>query len=310
MRVLLTGACGLLGQTIMQSWPPNYSLKIHATNRQQLDLSNFNAVQDLIHAFHPHIIINTAAFTDVDLAETNPTWAAKLNTDLPGLLAQEAEKIDAHLIHYSTDYVFDGRHSEPYSEDAPTNPLNTYGRSKLAGEQQVARYSARHFIIRTSSLHHWQGKHFISSVLNQAREGRPIHLTSQYFASPTASQLIACITLHLINQINCSECGSHFGVYHATNHGHIDFHTYGQYILSRAWEITHSTIFLEAKSKLLTDSCKYINQLQALRPACAILNTDKIKRDLGISLPTWQAGVNETLHWYFKHALGAEPMQA
>ena len=189
MRILITGAHGMLGTDLVDTLAKDH--EIAGLSRDQLDICNPAEAARVIAAFLPETIINTAAMTDVDGCEIDPEAAFKVNADGAAVIAAEAARCGACLVHYSTDYVFDGTRPEPYREDDPPAPANVYGRSKLKGEEDVRSRSPQHLILRTSWLFGRKGRNFIRTILRSARAGHPMRVVNDQRGSPTYTRDLA-----------------------------------------------------------------------------------------------------------------------
>src|SRR5271170_7033543 len=191
-KILLTGKNGQLGDDLQHVL--SRLGNVVATDRQQLDLSRPAEIRKLIHDVHPALIVNAAAYTAVDQAEKDEAAARAINSDAPAVIAEEAKKIGAALVHYSTDYVFDGTKRTPYSEDDPTNPISAYGRTKLAGEEAIRAAGIPHLIFRTAWVYATSGKNFLLTILRLAAEREELRIVSDQFGAPTSSREIAQAT--------------------------------------------------------------------------------------------------------------------
>lgn len=198
MKILLTGASGQVGYELERCLQGLG--EVVAPNRAQLDLADLGQVRDVMRAVRPQLVVNAAAYTNVERAESEPALALRINADAPGVLAEEARVLGAAMVHYSTDYVFDGRKSGPYDElDAPA-PLNAYGRSKLLGEQRVAAAGIDHLILRTSWVYGMRGHNFLLTMLRLARERGEVRVVADQFGAPTWCRTVAQGTADILAQ--------------------------------------------------------------------------------------------------------------
>ena len=197
MRLLLFGANGQVGWKLQQYLTPLGEIKV--CDKSNANFNNLLELKNIIRKFAPDIIINAAAFTNVDEAEDAEEISFQINAKAVGLLAYEAKLLDAWLIHYSTDYVFDGMQSEPYEEDDQTNPQTIYGKSKLQGEQLITESQCKHLILRTSWLYSIRGRNFLKTIINLAKEKNELRIVSDQIGAPTSAELVANITLSLIH---------------------------------------------------------------------------------------------------------------
>ena len=220
MRILLTGRTGQIGWELERTLATLGDLV--ATDRRQLDLVDPDAIRRVIRKTEPNLIVNAAAFTDVDLAESEPETAMAVNGVAPGILAEEARRLRAALVHYSTDYVFDGTATAPYTETDRPNPINVYGRTKLAGEQAIRDEGVRHLILRTSWVYGGRGENFLQAILRLASAGGEIAVATDQTGSPTWSRLVAEATAQMLAKVSAAAgdrygaLGEVGGTYHLT----------------------------------------------------------------------------------------------
>jgi dTDP-4-dehydrorhamnose reductase len=281
MRILLTGRTGQVGYELERSLQGLG--EIIAVDRSQMDLANLDQVRDVIRAVKPTLIINPAAYTAVDLAEKEPELAMRINGHAPAVMAEEAKKIGAAMIHYSTDYVFDGTKTTPYTEDDPTCPINVYGHTKLAGEQAIQAAGIVHLILRTSWVYGMRGKNFLLTVLRLAQEQDELRIVADQHGSPTWCRTIADSTAHIIAQ---SSRTAHVedawqgrsGLYHLTAQGQTTWHGFTQAIL------THPSI---AKKPLVTPILTQEYPLPAKRPEHSVLSSKRLI-DTFCNLSEWE----------------------
>ena len=197
MRILLTGKGGQVGWELERALAPLG--EVIAFDRAGLDLADPDRIRSALRELKPGVVINAAAYTTVDRAESEPETAFAINARAPGILADEAARLGALLIHYSTDYVFDGAKAEPCTEDDIPNPLNVYGASKLEGEKSIRASGARHWIFRTGWVYAPRGKNFLLTILRLAREGKPLRVVSDQFGAPTSAAMLACATAQALS---------------------------------------------------------------------------------------------------------------
>ncbi|MVW80535.1 dTDP-4-dehydrorhamnose reductase [Bordetella sp. 02P26C-1] len=297
MKILLVGKNGQVGQALQQSLAALGH--IVAVDRQRCDLGDPQTVLATLDAEQPDIIVNAAAYTDVDRAETEPELAMKINAHGPRLLAKEAEASGAMLIHYSTDYVFKGDKDAPYVETDSTAPQSSYGRSKLAGEEAVAQESSRYLLLRTSWVHSGIGKNFVKTILRLAQNQAALKVVADQIGAPTSAAMIAHVTADLI-----SFCQKYamagllpnqkipYGCYHLTALGQTSWHAYACLILDLARQ---AGMVLKASPETVTPIPTAAYPLPAARPANSRLDTTKLRQAFGVSLDQWQDGVQQTI---------------
>jgi dTDP-4-dehydrorhamnose reductase len=279
MRILLTGRTGQVGYELERSLQGLG--EIIAVDRNQMDLANLDQVRNVIRQTKPTMIINPAAYTAVDLAESEPELAMRINGEAPGVMAEEAKKIGAVMIHYSTDYVFDGTKRAPYSEDDPTCPINVYGRTKLAGEQAIQAVGINHLILRTSWVYGMRGKNFLLTMLRLAKERDELRIVADQHGAPTWCRTIADTTAHIVAIARDSQgwCQEKSGLYHLTAQGQTTWAGFTEAILANA---------AFAKKTTITHITTTDYPLPAKRPAYSIMSSDKLMKATGISIPAWE----------------------
>ncbi|MGZ5201179.1 MAG: dTDP-4-dehydrorhamnose reductase [Telluria sp.] len=235
MKILLLGATGQVGYELRRSLQGLGD--IVAPGRSALDLANLGQVRDSVRAIRPGLIVNAAAYTAVERAETDAAMAFRINAEAPAVLAEAARDIGAAMVHYSTDYVFDGAKGTPYVEEDPPSPLNVYGRSKLAGEQAVAAAGIAHLILRTSWVYGLRGNNFLLTMLKLARERGAVSVVDDQFGTPTWSRTVAQCTAHILAQGGAGGSGwwdEHGGLYHLSCEGQTSWHGFAQAIMDAA----------------------------------------------------------------------------
>lgn len=283
MRILLTGAAGQLGRELKRSLA--CLGEVIARDRQQLDLARADTLRAAVRAAAPSVIVNAAAYTAVDKAETEPAVANAVNALAPAILAEEAKRLGALLIHYSTDYVFDGRKATPYTEDDAPNPLAAYGHSKLAGELAIAASGCRHLIFRTSWVYGLHGANFLKTMLRLGRERDELRVVGDQFGAPTWTRHLADATALILARKEVPN-----GLYHFAGAGETSWHGYAE------------AIFAEAQRNGLMDKSPVVHRiasanypLPAPRPANSRLDCAKFRRDFDLALPDWRTGLADCL---------------
>ena len=271
--ILLTGAAGQLGFELARLLPAHGELV--ALDRAALDLADGDAVSAMIRQVRPRIIVNAAGYTAVDRAESEPELANAINARAPAILAAEAKRRDALLIHYSTDYVFDGTSAEPYREEDEANPLNVYGRSKLAGERAIVAAGGAHLVLRTSWVYGWQGQNFLLTIRRLAAERDVVRVVSDQFGVPNWSRTLAEATAALVSR-GAAHLAAKSGIYHLSGRGRASWFDFARAILDGA---TDPRVVPITTAEYPTPAC---------RPASAVLGTAKLEETFGIALPDWR----------------------
>ncbi len=284
MKILLTGASGQLGYELARSLQSVG--EVIAVDRQRMDLGNLDQVRSVIRAIRPTLIVNPAAYTAVDQAEQEPELAMRINGEAPGVMAQEAARLGAAMIHYSTDYVFDGSKEGAYTEDDVPNPLSVYGRSKLAGEQAVQEAGIAHLILRTSWVYGLRGKNFLMTMRRLAMERDVLRIVADQHGAPTWCRTIADTTANIIVQLtsvddNSSAWQAASGLYHLTAQGQTTWFGFTQAIMAGLGEINIPQL-------LPITSNDY--PLPAVRPMNSVLSCDRLQKRF-CRLPDWQSAL-------------------
>ncbi|MFO1302362.1 MAG: dTDP-4-dehydrorhamnose reductase [Burkholderiales bacterium] len=273
MRILVTGAGGQVGGELARILPPHG--EVLALDRATLDLADPDAIAATMRAAKPSLVVNAAAYTAVDLAERERERAFAINARAPEVLAEEARRLGAVLVHYSTDYVFDGRASSPYREDDATGPLNAYGESKLAGERAIASTGAAALVLRTSWVYGLTGKNFLLTIRRLARERDEIRIVADQLGTPNWSRALADATARLV-AMGPAALAERAGLYHFTSTGSTSWHGFARAIVG------------DAPKPVVTPIATSEYPTPARRPAYGVLSTAKFERAFGFSLPAWQ----------------------
>jgi dTDP-4-dehydrorhamnose reductase len=284
MKILLTGKNGQVGYELERSLQGLGD--IVTPDRSQLDLSNLQQVRDVVRSVRPNLIINPAAYTAVDKAESEVELAMRINGDAPGVMAEEAKKLGAAMIHYSTDYVFDGSKEGAYVEDDVPNPINIYGKSKLAGEEAIQAAGIPHLIFRTSWVYGLRGRNFLLTVLRLAQERDELRIVADQIGAPTWSRTLADTTAHILSQARAARDKEQWwteqsGVYHLTAQGRTSWHGFTQAILA------HPDV---VKKPVVTPIATEEYPVPAPRPRKSVLNCDKLKQRF-CDLPRWETAL-------------------
>lgn len=270
-RILLIGKNGQIGWELERTLAPLG--KLVACDRSELDLARPDHIRSVLIETQPNIIVNAAAWTAVDQAESKEPAATLINATALGILAEEAKRRGALLVHYSTDYVFDGSKTRAYTEEDPPHPLSAYGRSKLAGEEAIRAVDGRHLIFRTSWVYGRRGHNFLKTILRLAAERDELRIVADQIGAPTWSRMIAEATALCLARWNDQK-----GLYHLTATGKTSWHGFAQAIA------THAK--LSARIMPIT-TMEY--PLPACRPANSQLDNTRMSTDFGITLPNWES---------------------
>ncbi|OUR71060.1 dTDP-4-dehydrorhamnose reductase [Methylophaga sp. 41_12_T18] len=284
MKILLTGANGQVGFELQRSLA--CLAEVIATDRNGLDLSSNQATQSCIAEHKPDLIINAAAYTAVDKAESEHDLAMQINAVAPTVMAEEAHKLNIPLIHYSTDYVFNGQNSQPWLEDDKVEPINVYGETKLLGEQGIASKNAAHLIFRTSWVYGQRGNNFLLTMKRLGVERESLSVVDDQIGAPTWSRHIADATAQIIAQAIVSGNVTEFfkansGIYNLSGGGQTSWHGFTQAIFSQLQLQGEKVAELNA-----IPTSAYPTPAQ--RPLYSCLNNDKLADTFAISLPNWQ----------------------
>ena len=285
--ILLSGGNGQAGWELHRALAPLG--RVVAPDRSQLDLANADSIRAAVRQAAPRVIVNAAAYTAVDRAETEPDVAMQVNAIAPGVLATEARRIGAVLVHYSTDYVFDGAGSGPYTEDDAPHPLGVYGQSKLAGEEAIAQTGCAFFVLRTSWLYSARRDNFMLTVLRRAREQRELSIVADQIGCPTWARALAQSTARLIER--AGHVGAASGVYHLCARGHVSRFAFAQAII----EIACRRADRKTGWAVLQPVATLDFPRAATRPANAVLNSEKIRRVFGIEMPHWEQQLRDCM---------------
>jgi len=276
-RILLTGSTGQVGWELHRSLIPLG--EIIAPNRKQFDLANPESLRSKIQEWKPDIIINPAAYTAVDQAEDEAELAFTINAVAPKVLAEEASRLKIPLIHYSTDYVFDGKKETPYAEQDAPNPLNVYGESKLAGENAIQKTTEQHLILRTSWVYSHRRNNFLTTMLKLFQEKEEIKVVDDQVGAPTSARILAETTASLFNNKNNQNNIMLKGTYHLTAAGNITWYDFAKEI-QIALDLNEKINIIPISSKEYTT--------KAIRPSMSLLNNDKITTETSIIQPDWK----------------------
>ena len=283
----MLGANGQVGWELQRTLAPLG--EITALGRAELDLAKTDMLRESVQQHAPNVIVNAAGYTAVDKAESEPDLAMKVNSDAVSVLAQEADKSGALLVHYSTDYVFDGEKTGAYTEEDEAKPLSAYGRTKLSGERAIHASGCRHLIFRTSWVYGAHGSNFPKTIFRLAKEREELSIVDDQVGAPTSAELLANVTA------SCLECVAHspphqpfmgHGIYHVSPSGYTSWHGYAAFVVETAAE-------LGARLKLSADKIHPISSREyaapATRPGNSRLATDKLKAVFALDMPHWKS---------------------
>jgi dTDP-4-dehydrorhamnose reductase len=288
MKILLFGKDGQVGRELQRTLLPFGD--IIALNRQNADLQNLAELNRILESVNPDLIVNAAAYTAVDKAETDTETAFKINAKAVAMMAGYASHNNALLVHYSTDYVFDGQKSGAFVETDATNPLGVYGLSKKMGEEAIAQSRCKALIFRTSWVFSSHGNNFIKTILRLAKEKNSLNIVADQFGAPTSAELIADVTALAIAGYRSGSLTS--GIYHLTATGETNWHQFAHHIVDRALANgLHLQLDLSQIRAITTEEYP----VPAKRPKNSRLDTTLLSSKLGLKLPDWTIHVNRTL---------------
>lgn len=284
MKILLFGHRGQLGSFLAQGLPRLGT--VAGYDQAECDVGDAVALRQVIERERPDIIVNASAYTAVDQAESDAANAQRINVDAPAVMAQAATAQGALLVHYSTDYVFDGKARVPYTEESAAHPNGVYARTKLAGEQAVAADCAQHLILRTAWLYSHRGKNFFKTILRLAEERTELRVVNDQTGSPTYARLVAETSVAMLARM--FESGrlqvAHCGLYHVACQGSATWHDFAQRIIQSAGQAERVRVRPIPTSEYPTP---------APRPAYSVLSGAKLQRVFGLQLPDWQTGLEQ-----------------
>lgn len=288
---LILGSTGQLGATLIAVM--SQLSEVVTADRAALDFTNAETVREYIRKFKPSVILNAAAYTAVDKAESEHKLARAVNATAPAALAQAARETDALLIHYSTDYVFDGSKSSAYVESDPVNPLNVYGRTKAEGEAAIQKSGCRFLIFRTSWVYSERGANFLLTMLRLARQRDELRIVNDQIGAPTSTHSLARATAKIVQQYRAGEWHDNkSGLYHMTDGGSTSWFGFAKAILERASNVLGTPL----PRLVPITSAEY--PTAARRPVNSVLSCHKLRATFGISMPNWEDSLDEVLNAY------------
>jgi dTDP-4-dehydrorhamnose reductase len=289
MKILLTGSHGQVGFELNKKL--SALGEVIATDREELNLEDAQAIRSFIDQIKPDIIINPAAYTAVDKAESEPELAYLINVRAPEVLASMAAELDIPLIHFSTDYVFDGLKKEAYVETDKTNPQSVYGKTKCEGEEKI-RTHAKHIILRTSWVFGVHGNNFLNTMLRLISDKESLNIVGDQWGSPASASMLSDVTFKIVDRIFKDKNFNDYGTYHVTSDGETNWHAYASLISNEAMKFN-------LKVKCAPDKIHPILTSEyptaAKRPSNSRLNTDKLKKIFMLELPHWELEVKKVL---------------
>jgi dTDP-4-dehydrorhamnose reductase len=292
MRIVLFGKGGQVGWELQRALAPLgelVALDFDSTDHHA-DFSKPKGLAGTVRALRPDVIVNAAAHTAVDKAETEPDLAAALNAQAPRVLAEEAAALGAWLVHYSTDYVFDGSGDAPRDEDAPTAPLSVYGRTKLDGERFIRASGCRHLMLRTSWVYAARGGNFARTMLKLAAERDALNVIDDQIGAPTGADLLADVTAHALRA--CLQDAARGGLYHCVAGGQTSWFDYARHVIE--WARARG-LPVRVASDAIRPVPTSAFPTPARRPLNSRLDTGKLRRTFGLVLPHWRTGVDRML---------------
>lgn len=289
MKILLTGSNGQVGFELKNKL--GALGEVIATDREELDLTNLNAIRNFIDQTRPDIIINPAAYTAVDKAESEPDLAYQINILAPEVLADKARELDIPLVHFSTDYVFDGLKKGAYIETDITNPQSVYGKTKYDGEEKI-RTHAKHVILRTSWVFGVHGNNFLKTILRLIQEKESLNIVGDQWGSPASASMLSDVTFKIVDTILKNKNFNDYGTYHVTSEGETNWFDYASLISSEAMKLNIKVTCAPNKIHPILSS-EY--PTAAKRPLNSRLNTDKLKKTFMLELPHWESEVKRVI---------------
>lgn len=290
MKILLTGKNGQVGFELQRALAPLG--QVFAVDSSDCNLADASALRSLIREVQPALIVNPAAYTAVDKAEQEPDIAQAVNAIAPGVIGEEAQRLGASVVHYSTDYVFDGTKAGAYQEQDPTAPLGAYARSKLDGERALQSATSRHLILRTSWVVGAHGNNFARTMLRLAAERPELRVVNDQWGAPTSAALIADLTAHLMARLKADPASFPFGLYHLAAAGETNWCEYARHVIAQAQAAGKP---LKARPEDVHPIPSEAYPTLARRPHNSRLDTRLFRDTFGLDLPHWRLGLNHIL---------------
>jgi dTDP-4-dehydrorhamnose reductase len=295
-KILLTGISGQVGHALQQQLALElaHEWQVVACDRKQLDLTQPDHIRRIVREIAPDLIISPAAYTAVDKAESERELAYAINATAPGVLAEEAARLNAGLIHFSTDYVYDGTKHSAYVESDTVNPVSVYGASKLAGEEAIRQVGLPHLVLRTSWVYGSYGKNFLKTIIRLAKEREHLRIVADQYGAPTSDTVIAKAVTELVTRWH-QEDMTQSGVYHLVNSGETSWFGFASEIVAQyhALESVRGWPALAVKDVQPIAAAEY--PTPAKRPANSRLSTAKLEQTFGVTLPEWSIALNQVM---------------
>lgn len=304
-KILLTGKTGQLGSELLHALAALG--EVIAPGREELDLLDAGSIRSFVLGARPELIVNAAAYTAVDRAESESELAYAINAQAPAVLATEAKKIGAAIVHYSTDYVFDGLKKRPYEETDPAAPINVYGKSKLEGEQAIQSSGVPHLILRTAWIYSTSGRNFLLTILRLATEREELRIVKDQSGAPTWSREVAAGTAQILTQVVrdggvADGMAKYGGTYHMTAAGETTWHGFAEAILMASDRLPKATPWFVAATGGRPFVARRVVPIStaeyptaALRPAYSVLSNARLSQRFGFSLPDWRIQLQKCL---------------
>jgi len=289
MKILLTGKDGQVGFELNRKLEKIY--EVIATGRDELDFLNLENIGYFIDKNKPDMIINAAAYTSVDKAESEPDLAYKINVSALEVICEKAKELNIPIIHFSTDYVFDGSHHEPYKETDKTNPLSIYGKTKRDAEE-IIRLHSKHIIMRTSWVFGVRGNNFLKTIFRAIQEKNLLTVVDDQWGAPTSAKMLADVTFEVIKNIKNNFSFKDYGTYHVASNGETTWYRYAKYIYEESIRLG---IGSKIKCSQISSILSVDYPMKAKRPLNSRLSSQKIKETFMVELPHWQDEVQNVL---------------
>ena len=289
-RILIVGAYGQVGRELQRSFSDAGEITLR--DRDTVDLAQADEVRAMVRDAAPNVILNAAAYTAVDRAEAEPEMAMAVNEQAPRILAEEALRTDALLVHYSTDYVFDGSKTSPWVETDKPNPLNVYGTSKLAGEEAIRKAGGKYLIFRTSWVYGPHGSNYLLTMLRLGRERESLKIVDDQIGAPTPSVELADATRAIVSGVLAGQFGdlsNWAGLYHMTSSGAVSWCGFAQAIFARAGDL------LDGKMPVVHPILSSEYPVAAKRPQNSVISNEKLRARFGVQLSSWEAALDAVL---------------